>query len=97
MRSFLFSVLPLAGTAFASASASGDSDASVWDSLPSVSARAALSHKSNRPAKRQDGWAPPSELAAPLQEVWDHCLNTYSSGLFGFNNYGWDQLMATQG
>ncbi|CAI4213278.1 unnamed protein product [Parascedosporium putredinis] len=40
---------------------------------------------------------PPSNLATPLKQVWDHCLATYSDGLFGFKNYGWDQIMATKG
>ncbi|CAH0053656.1 unnamed protein product [Clonostachys solani] len=51
----------------------------------------------NRPIKRQSGWSPPSDISTPLQEVWDHCIDTYSSGLYGFKNYGWDQLMATDG
>jgi hypothetical protein len=51
----------------------------------------------NRPVKRQSGWSPPSDISTPLQEVWDHCIDTYSSGLYGFKNYGWDQLMATDG
>ncbi|KAK7219924.1 hypothetical protein V2G26_007927 [Clonostachys chloroleuca] len=51
----------------------------------------------NRPIKRQSGWSPPSDIASPLQEVWDHCINTYSNGLYSFKNYGWDQLMATDG
>lgn len=71
-----------------------DSDPSVWKSA----ARSVASTKrsSNRPYKRQDGWSPPSELATPLQEVWDHCLSTYPD-LFGFANYGWDQLIANDG
>lgn len=85
------------GCALAHNAASGDSDASVWDNLPVASSSRSLSHTPNRPHRRQEGWNPPSELTTPLKEVWDHCLNTYTSGLFGFQNYGWDQLMATQG
>lgn len=52
----------------------------------------------NRPAKRQSGWNPPSNLALPLREVWDHQRQTYNGGnVFGFRNYGWDQIMATGG
>jgi hypothetical protein len=50
----------------------------------------------NRPIKRQSGWSPPSDISTPLQEVWDHCTDTYSN-FYGFKNYGWDQLMATDG
>ncbi|KAL1852525.1 hypothetical protein Daus18300_012123 [Diaporthe australafricana] len=46
----------------------------------------------------QSGWNPPADLAKPLKEVWDHCEKTYSDGdLYGFKNYGWDQIMATKG
>lgn len=73
-----------------------DLDGSVWkQAAPPVTSRAVSGW--NRPAKRQSGWEPPSELAAPLKEVWDHCLDTYTDGLFGFKNFGWDQLMATEG
>jgi hypothetical protein len=79
-------------------SSSSDLDASVWEKLVSVNRPSHLSHARNRPVKRQSGWNPPSELATPLKEVWDHCLKTYSDGnLFGFKNYGWDQIMATNG
>lgn len=95
--SLLLSVLPLAATATAHDANIGDADTSVWDHLPTVSARAGLSHAPNRPTKRQEGWSPPSELVTPLREVWDHQLETYSGGLYGFTNYGWDQIMATGG
>ncbi|KAI3394854.1 hypothetical protein diail_2140 [Diaporthe ilicicola] len=46
----------------------------------------------------QSGWNPPSDLAQPLKEVWDHCEKTYAGGdLYSFKNYGWDQIMATKG
>ncbi|KAL2133496.1 hypothetical protein VTI74DRAFT_2261 [Chaetomium olivicolor] len=81
-----------------SSSSSADLDPSVWENLLPVNRPSFLSHARNRPVKRQSGWNPPSELATPLKEVWDHCLNTYSDGnLFGFKNYGWDQIMATNG
>lgn len=73
-------------------STSGDSDASVWESLPADHESRDVT--SNKPTKRQSGWNPPSNLVSPLRQVWDHCVATYSSGLFGFRNYGWDQLMA---
>ena len=74
-------------------STSGDADASVWDSVPAkdVDSRQV---SSNKPTKRQSGWNPPSSLVSPLRQVWDHCVATYSNGLYGFRNYGWDQLMA---
>ena len=77
-------------------SGTSDLDGSVWQqATPPVKSRAGSGW--NRPAKRQSGWEPPAELATPLQEVWDHCLDTYTDGLFGFKNFGWDQLMATDG
>ncbi|KAI9150660.1 Xyloglucanase [Paramyrothecium foliicola] len=78
-------------------STASDLDGSVWDAL-NLDARSTFEPVSNRPAKRQSGWSPPSNLATPLREVWDHCKQTYNNGnIFGFKNYGWDQLMATQG
>ncbi|WP_416985780.1 cellulose binding domain-containing protein [Streptomyces sp. T028] len=43
-----------------------------------------------------DEWNPPSNLVKPLDEVWNHVESTYSD-LYGFKNYGWDQLIATKG
>jgi hypothetical protein len=74
-----------------------DGDAKVWEALEGVSKRSPSEVTWNRPVKRQSGWSPPSSLVTPLKQVWDHCLSTYSNGLFGFKNYGWDQIMATQG
>ncbi|KAL4797760.1 hypothetical protein BDV19DRAFT_386797 [Aspergillus venezuelensis] len=52
------------------------------------------------PAKRQSSlpstWDPPSDLVTPLQEVWDHEQETYSDPL-GFENYGFDQVIAHEG
>lgn len=41
----------------------------------------------------QDEWNPPADLEQPLGEVWDHVESTYPD-LYGFQNYGWDQVMA---
>jgi hypothetical protein len=43
-------------------------------------------------------WNPPSNLVTPLNEVWAHQEATYNNGnLYGFRNYGWDQLFANGG
>lgn len=41
-------------------------------------------------------WNPPSNLVTPLNEVWQHVESTYPN-LYGFRNYGWDQIMANGG
>jgi Cellulose binding domain len=44
------------------------------------------------------GWNPPSNLVTPINEVWAHQESTYNNGnLYGFRNYGWDQLFANGG
>jgi hypothetical protein len=44
------------------------------------------------------GWDPPGYLVTPLNEVWAHQEQTYHDGnLYGFRNYGWDQLFANGG
>ncbi|WP_416971075.1 hypothetical protein [Streptomyces sp. 4F14] len=43
-----------------------------------------------------DQWTPPSNLVQPLNEVWNHVESTYPN-LYGFRNYGWDQVMANRG
>lgn len=97
MKASILSLLAIAATGTAlDASSRSDADPRVWESLQNVTPRSNRP-VSNRPFKRQDGWSPPSELTTPLQEVWQHCLDTYSNGLFDFYNYGWDQVMATQG
>ena len=78
-------------------SSPSDLDGLVWQRGVAAPTGSRSTARWNRPAKRQSGWEPPSDLATPLREVWDHCLNTYSDGLFGFKNYGWDQLMANDG
>lgn len=97
MKASALSLLAVAGASQAlDASPRSDADPAVWESTLGVTTRS--NHRvSNRPFKRQDGWSPPSDLATPLQEVWDHCVDTYTDGLFGFTNYGWDQIMATDG
>lgn len=42
------------------------------------------------------GWNPPANLVQPLNEVWAHQESTYGN-LYGFRNYGWDQIMANGG
>jgi hypothetical protein len=42
------------------------------------------------------GWNPPAHLVAPLDQVWRHQESTYAN-LYGFRNYGWDQVMANRG
>jgi hypothetical protein len=73
-----------------------DANVSVWENIDTpILTRG--SDLWNRPVKRQSGWNPPSNLKTPLKEVWDHQLATYTGGLYGFRNFGWDQLRATQG
>ncbi|MBL6279633.1 cellulose binding domain-containing protein [Micromonospora fiedleri] len=44
------------------------------------------------------GWNPPAHLVSPLNQVWQHVEQTYNNGnLYGFRNYGWDQVMANRG
>ncbi|MET9965273.1 hypothetical protein ABZZ80_04940 [Streptomyces sp. NPDC006356] len=43
-----------------------------------------------------DQWNPPADLVQPLGEVWNHVESTYPD-LYGFRNYGWDQVMANRG
>ena len=44
------------------------------------------------------GWNPPSNLVTPLNQVWAHQEETYNNGnLYGFRNYGWDQVFANGG
>ena len=43
-------------------------------------------------------WSPPANLVTPLNQVWQHQEQTYNNGnLYGFRNYGWDQVMANRG
>ena len=47
-------------------------------------------------AQAADEWNPPAHLVQPLNEVWNHVESTYGD-LYGFRNYGWDQVMANRG
>ncbi|MGY4740895.1 hypothetical protein [Streptomyces sp. ATMOS53] len=47
-------------------------------------------------AEAADEWNPPANLVQPLNEVWNHVSTTYPD-LYGFRNYGWDQVMANRG
>ncbi|MGB2568694.1 cellulose binding domain-containing protein [Micromonospora citrea] len=42
------------------------------------------------------GWNPPAHLVTPLGQVWTHQEQTYTN-LYGFRNYGWDQVTANRG
>ncbi|KAL2867611.1 uncharacterized protein BJX67DRAFT_80532 [Aspergillus lucknowensis] len=58
-----------------------------------------ITRPKNHPAKRQSlpvTWDPPADLVTPLNEVWEHQMETYSDPL-GFQNYGFDQVIAAQG
>ncbi|MDI6098665.1 hypothetical protein QLQ12_08625 [Actinoplanes sp. NEAU-A12] len=58
---------------------------------------AATGTPSTIPAPASTGsWNPPSTLAGPLAAVWRHQEETYGD-LYGFKNYGWDQIMANGG
>ncbi|KAH6695744.1 cellulose-binding family II [Plectosphaerella plurivora] len=100
MKSFFSSAAMLALAASVAShdiSTSPDQDASVWAALSGQEGTSVARRVTNRPSKRQTGWAPPSNLVTPLKQVWDHQVSTYSQGLYGFKNYGWDQLMAADG
>lgn len=102
MRSstILASVPFLAGLATARDSAARDLDGSVWKNLSPATAKTISRNIGRDPVSSRaaaDAFSPPSNLAAPLKEVWDHCESTYTQGLYGFKNYGWDQLKATEG
>ncbi|GJC87467.1 putative acetylxylan esterase A [Colletotrichum liriopes] len=99
-------LLALAATsafALTSTSAKSDLDGSVWKALEASSSRAqsraafAGPQQRNRPAKRQSGWNPPSELSGALTEVWEHYEKTYDGSVFNNKNWGWDQVVANNG
>ena len=58
--------------------------------------RRTTSTKPTQPTPTDTTWNPPANLAAPLAQVWKHEVDTYSDAL-GFKNYGYDQLIATNG
>jgi hypothetical protein len=59
-------------------------------------AAAALLVVPTTPAVAADQWNPPANLVRPIDEVWRHVESTYPN-LYGFRNYGWDQVMANRG
>jgi hypothetical protein len=59
-------------------------------------AMAALLALPPAPAIAADQWTPPSNLVRPIDEVWRHVETTYPD-LYGFRNYGWDQVIANRG
>jgi hypothetical protein len=79
--------------------AQSDLDPAVWKNLLSAPQpkRSNLGSPNNRPVKRQSGWSPPSDLKAPLQEVWEHYEKTYDGGLDANVNTGFHQIMANKG
>ncbi|CAO2651566.1 Nn.00g041360.m01.CDS01 [Neocucurbitaria sp. VM-36] len=62
-------------------------DSNAWDSITPATSKRDLG---------QTTWNPPSNLVTPLKQVWDHEISTYSDAL-GFQNYGYDQVMAAKG
>ncbi|MET7465174.1 hypothetical protein, partial [Nonomuraea sp. NPDC005501] len=65
--------------------------------VPSLPAQAASSHVTPAAtAAAPATWSPPANLVTPLNQVWQHVESTYSN-LYGFRNYGWDQVMANKG
>ncbi|KAK1236003.1 hypothetical protein PQX77_000772 [Marasmius sp. AFHP31] len=61
-------------------------------------ATSAIGAPSEPMEKRQTTWNPPSNLVRPLEEVWNHTMQTYNGGNpLGFKNYGWDIVMANKG
>ncbi|KAF6822748.1 cellulose-binding family II [Colletotrichum musicola] len=87
--------------ALSATSAKSDLDGSVWKALSEEAVTAGPAsfgpQRRNRPAKRQTGFNPPSDLVAPLKEVWDHYEKTYDGSVFNNKNWGWDQVMANNG
>ncbi|HET6710921.1 hypothetical protein [Amycolatopsis sp.] len=64
--------------------------------LPLLTAVATAMCVVSAPAAAADQWNPPANLVRPLDEVWRHVESTYPN-LYGFRNYGWDQIMANRG
>jgi hypothetical protein len=93
-----FSTVAITGLV-GSVTALSDLDGSVWKALEDkqLPGRSSADRVNNRPVKRQSGWNPPSDLAAPLKEVWDHCSSTYDGGIEGNKNWGWHQVMRNKG
>jgi hypothetical protein len=63
-----------------------------------ATAEAAVPANASADAAAADPWTPPSQYVTPLANVWSHEESTYNNGnLYGFRNYGWDQLFAAGG
>ncbi len=85
-------------TASASASRTAGASPSVSPSRttsPSASPSVSPS-RSVTPSSSSVPWNPPANLTSALAAVWTHEETTYSD-LYGFRNYGWDQVMAGAG
>lgn len=82
--------LPQGNTVKAKAPAANrDLDGATWK---------ALNNAAKTKTKRQSSWDPPADLVKPLQEVWDHSVETYNNGQWeSFKNYGYDIIMAAEG
>lgn len=86
--SFALNGTTCTGSATASASPTRTSAPSPTPGSPAPS--------SAGPTATGDPWNPPGSLVAPLAQVWQHEESTYTN-LYGFKNYGWDQVMANRG
>ncbi|MFC0111562.1 hypothetical protein [Kibdelosporangium aridum] len=64
--------------------------------LAAVAATVSMFSMLSAPASAADQWNPPANLVRPIDEVWRHVETTYPN-LYGFRNYGWDQIMANRG
>ncbi|MEV7098090.1 hypothetical protein AB0M80_35145 [Amycolatopsis sp. NPDC051045] len=64
--------------------------------LAAIATTACMLSAPAAPAVAADQWNPPANLVRPIDEVWQHVETTYTN-LYGFRNYGWDQLMANRG
>ncbi len=61
-----------------------------------VAAQAAPAPSDNAAPAAAAEWNPPANLVTPLDQVWRHQEQTYGN-LYGFRNYGWDQIFANRG
>ncbi|WP_019434491.1 hypothetical protein [Streptomyces sp. AA0539] len=85
------------GTALtAPATAAGSPAAQTAVVAPQESDATAAAPQAPADAATTADWNPPAHLVQPLDEVWRHVEQTYGN-LYGFRNYGWDQLMANGG
>jgi hypothetical protein len=76
----------LTSTSAATAASPPDGSTQTWVGAQASSAVIAAA----------DDWNPPSNLVTPLAQVWQHEESTYGD-LYGFRNYGWDQIFANGG